>query len=63
MIYEEIEQSIKDIIIYFLTATATVWKISRFISSAKSDFHTIDNLSIAFPTYVDIDFSRGDIAA
>ena len=31
---------------------ATVWKISRFILSDKSDFYTIDGKSIALHTFV-----------
>ena len=33
--------------LYNSTDTATAWKNSRFILSEKSDFHIVDNLSIA----------------
>ena len=31
--------------------TATALKISHFILSNRSDLHTIDNLSVAFPAF------------
>ena len=44
---------------------AVDWKNSCFISSQRSDFHMVINLSVAVLTlqmHVDITFSRGDIA-
>ena len=37
---------------YVSTDTATAWKKFRFVSSDRSDFHKIDNLSIAVHAFV-----------
>ena len=56
---------ISDVVVhpYNSTDTATAWKKSLLILSKRTDFHTIENLSIAMYTnaYVGIAFSRWDI--
>ena len=50
---------------YSGTDTVSAWKNSDFILSEISDFHMVGNLSIAvyvLAVYIDITFSRWDIA-